>query len=133
MTERPQGRRRRASRDVALSASFLLLAAGLAACGGSNEDYQAVCVNPDNQERVDDDYCDDDSNSGGYLGFVPVPYYFGSGFNGRYPGVGDRVSGGTTTVPAGATVGRGKVAKSGGTGAKAIRGGGFGGGFKASG
>ena len=146
----------RASKGVALSAGFLLIAAGASACGTGEEtrEYRAVCVNPQTNERIADRYCEGDrDDSYGYLGFYPAPYYYNSYYDGRYAAVGQRVEGGTRTLPkstsgVGTRVVKGQVKASGGAsgpsavkgGSKSFstsktvsRGGGFGGGSKASG
>ncbi len=65
--------RRMTSRKVALTTSFLLLAAGgTAACDDSPEpeDETFYCADADGT-IVDEDKCDDDGRSGG-VGFVPL-------------------------------------------------------------
>lgn len=127
---------RRASTSVALSASFMLMAAGAAACGSSKSEYAAVCIDPNTNKRIADSYCDDDRYSdGSYLGFVPIPYYYSSRFTGRMAGIGQPVAGGIRSLPTaggGLVVRKNAVSAKGGSAAKAVRGGGFGG-AKASG
>jgi len=96
-------RRRMRSASVAIGATAVV-AAALSGCTVS-EDYTTVCVDEDTMERVSDYDCDDDSyGSGSY-----VWYYLGSGR--RIPSVGSRVSGGSTTPPAGSS-GRGRSGSS---------------------
>lgn len=88
MTTTP--RRRRRSASVALGVTALM-AAGLTGCA-SSPDYAAVCVDPETEERVEDDQCDDDSDyNGASSGFFW--YYLGA--NSMVPGVGGRATGGT--------------------------------------
>jgi hypothetical protein len=69
-----------------------VMAANLTGCSSSSADYAAVCVDPDTQERVDDDQCDDDSDyHGGGAGFFW--YYLGA--SSRVPAVGQTATGGT--------------------------------------
>ncbi|MEV8505746.1 hypothetical protein AB0368_13080 [Actinoplanes sp. NPDC051475] len=82
------------SRSVALTSTFLLLAAGgTAACDNGN-DYQDegfYCAD-ENGVIVDEDYCDDDNNGGGGLGggfFI----WHSSGYRSGYP-VGSRLPSG---------------------------------------
>lgn len=65
-------------------------AAALSGCT-STPDYEAVCIDEQTYERVDDDNCDDDYNSG-------YSWYYYSGGR-RVPSVGSHVSGGSTTKP----------------------------------
>ena len=54
-----------------------LLAAGLTACGsgGNDDEVNAVCVDAQTQERIDDDRCDDDPSDGSIAG-SPFLWYF---------------------------------------------------------
>ncbi|CAM3730171.1 hypothetical protein NOZE110980_12755 [Nocardioides zeicaulis] len=68
-----------------------VMASSLTGCA-SSADYAAVCVDPQTQQRVDDDQCDDDSDyDGGGSGFFW--YYLAA--RSVVPGVGSTVSGGT--------------------------------------
>ena len=125
--ERPRVRRRSASVTLGITA---VLATTLFGCGGPNEQYSggqqysgdeedgygAVCVEEDTQLRVDDDRCDDD-----YGGGVLAWYYLPLGS--RVGAVGQRVSGGSFVLPAGAQASRGGVPREGGV----VSRGGFGG------
>ena len=111
-----------------------LLAASLTGCGGDEDpDNYAICVDPDTQQRVDDDRCDD-GGSGGGGGFAWL--YFGGINGGRsypVPPVGGSYtgSGGTLTKPTGTTR-LGGISKSGGEvfkGSSSVSRGGFGGKF----
>ena len=118
-----QGRppRRRRSRVVSLSVSGVLVATSLAACGSQDdaEEYRGVCVDQETQQRVDDDECDDDRPGFGWI-------FFGAGA--RAVGIGQRVSGGVTSLPANARAVRGGVPADGAT----ISRGGLGGGGDSS-
>jgi hypothetical protein len=84
-------RRRMRSSSVALGITAVM-AANLSGCASSSPDYAAVCVNPDTQERVDDDQCDEDSDyNGSGAGFFW--YYLAA--RSIVPGVGSTVTGGT--------------------------------------
>ncbi|WP_175543537.1 hypothetical protein [Micromonospora pattaloongensis] len=85
-------------------------------------EYGAVCADPQTQERLDDDDCDDDPShqSRGSWYFIPV---------GRpYPAKGQKISGGSFTQPfGGSTVKYGGASATGGTatsGGRATTGGG---------
>ncbi|NYE36304.1 hypothetical protein F4692_001408 [Nocardioides cavernae] len=83
-------RRRMRSSSISLGITALM-ASSLTGCS-SSADYAAVCVDPQTQERVDDDQCDDDSDySGGGSGFFW--YYLGA--SSRIPAVGTTATGGT--------------------------------------
>lgn len=85
-----QTRRRMRSTSVALGVTAVM-ASGLTGCS-SSADYAAVCVDPETQERVEDDQCDDDSDyNGTSSGFFW--YYLGS--SQRVPSVGGTATGGT--------------------------------------
>ena len=56
-------RRRMRSTSISLGITALM-ASSLTGCA-SSADYAAVCVDPDTQERVADDQCDDDSDYNG--------------------------------------------------------------------
>ena len=88
MTQTP--RRRMRSATVALGVTALM-ATGLTGCA-SEPDYAAVCVDPETEERVDDDQCDDDRDYNGVGGGF-FWYYLGA--SSRVPSVGAPVSGGT--------------------------------------
>ena len=105
-----------------------LLAPSLSACSSDDGvDSQAVCVDQETQERVDDGRCDDSRSSGG-IGASPFLWYFlGTAVGGRgFPGIGQRVPlGGTYTTPSG-SYRRGGVPSAGGS----VPRGGFGGGTR---
>lgn len=72
--------RRRRSVSVTLGVTALV-AAGLTGCA-PEVDNQAICVDPQTEERVDDDYCEDDDHHGGGYAW----YYMRAGT--RAPAVG---------------------------------------------
>lgn len=84
----PRSRRRSASVVIGVTA---LMASGLTGCA-SSPDYAAVCVDPQTEERVDDDECDDDSDYNG-TGAGFFWYYLAS--SARVPAVGSTATGGT--------------------------------------
>ena len=88
MTQTP--RRRMRSATVALGVTALM-ATGLTGCA-SEPDYAAVCVDPETEERVDDDQCDDDRD---YTGVGAGFFWYYLGASSRVPAIGAPVSGGT--------------------------------------
>jgi hypothetical protein len=104
-----------------------LLAPSLAACGSNDDESenQAVCVDRNTEQRVPDDQCDTDDRAGVGAGGVFFWYFLATRGGAFFPGVGQRVSGGTYSVPGG-TVTRGGVPAAGGN----VPRGGFGGGTK---
>lgn len=122
MTTTPRRRMRSATVAIGVTA---LAASGLTGCATS-ADYAAVCVDPDTQERVDDDQCDDTSDyNGAGTGFFW--YYLGA--RSLVPPVGSVATGGTwrgSTLNG--TVQRGGLPTTGGTTVKSsTTKGGFGG------
>jgi hypothetical protein len=80
-------KRRMASRSVSLTSTFLLLAAGgVAACDNGDEtrDEGFYCAD-ENGVVVDEDYCDDDYDGGGGVGFVPFFIWHSSSYRSGYP------------------------------------------------
>ena len=117
-------RRRMRSTSISLGITALM-ASSLTGCS-SSADYAAVCVDPETQERVDDDQCDDDSDyNGSGTGFFW--YYLGA--RTLIPAVGQTATGGTyrgSTLNG--TVQRGGLPTTGGSTVKsATTKGGFGG------
>jgi hypothetical protein len=75
--------RRMSSRSVALSSTFLLLAAGgTADNGGDYQDEGFYCADADGVV-VDEDYCDDDDGGGGLGGGFFI--WHSSGYRSGYP------------------------------------------------
>jgi hypothetical protein len=61
------------SRSVSLTSTFLLLAAGgVAACDNDDTQDEAFYCADENGTVVDEDYCDDDNDRAGGVGFVPL-------------------------------------------------------------
>ena len=115
----------RKSAAVALGITALL-APSLSACSSDDEvDNQAVCVDQETQQRVDDSQCDD--SHGGGIGASPFLWYFLGTTVGRgFPAIGQRVpAGGSYTTPSG-SYRRGGVPAAGGN----VPRGGFGGGVR---
>jgi hypothetical protein len=83
-------RRRMRSTSISLGITALM-ASSLTGCS-SSADYAAVCVDPETQERVDDDECDDDRDYNG-TGSGFFWYYLGA--SSRVPAIGQTTSGGT--------------------------------------
>jgi hypothetical protein len=105
-------------RSTAVSVSLVAaLSVTMTGCGSPDTtEYNGVCVDRRTNTRVDDDRCDE-SRGGGH-GWV----YYRPGQS--VPAVGGVATGGTTTVPDGASVARGGGPAKGGVVAR----GGFGGG-----
>ncbi|WP_295661082.1 hypothetical protein [uncultured Nocardioides sp.] len=118
-------RRRMRSTGVSLGVTAIM-AAGLSGCA-SSPDYAAVCVDPDTDERVDDDQCDDDRAAGSGVGGAFLWYYLGA--SSRVPALGSRVAGGTFNGSGlNGTVQRGGLPEAGGSSVRSTtRTGGFGG------
>ncbi len=99
------------STSIALGITAVM-ASNLTGCA-SSADYAAVCVDPQTQQRVDDDQCDDDSDyNGSGTGFFW--YYLAA--RSVVPGIGSTVGGGTyrgSTL--GGTVQRGGLPSTGGS------------------
>lgn len=121
-------RRRMRSTGVTIGVTALM-ASGLTGCS-SSADYAAVCVDPETEERVDDDNCDDAEEE--YDEDRPV---VGGGFfwyyiaaSRAFPAVGSVVSGGTYNARAvSGRVQRGGLTSTGGSSVKsATTKGGFG-------
>lgn len=104
-------RRRMRSASVAIGVT-VVMAAGLTGCSTTSADYAAVCVNPQTQERVDDDQCHDDHDYNG-VGSGFFWYYLGA--SSRVPAVGHSVSGGGWSNPHTGTIQRGGLPKTGGS------------------
>ena len=83
-------RRRRRSRDVALVA-VPVLALAFTACGG--DDDNAYCVDQ-NDQIVENRYCDDEATHGGIGGGAFFWYYGGRALGGGRFAPGTRLSGG---------------------------------------
>lgn len=117
--------RRRLRSSGVLIGVTAVMASGLTGCS-SSADYAAVCVDPDTQQRVDDDECDDDSDYNG-TGSGFFWYYLGA--SSRVPGIGSTVSGGTFNGSSlSGDVRRGGLPSDGGSTVKSsTRSGGFGG------
>jgi hypothetical protein len=83
--------RQRRMRSVAVGVGLTAVVAAVLVDRETEPDYAAVCVNPDTQERVDDDQCRDESHLGGGSAFA---WYF-LGRASRVPALGSTVTGGT--------------------------------------
>jgi hypothetical protein len=102
-----------------------LLAPSLSACGNDEPDNQAVCVDRSTEERVPDEQCDPNDQANIGVGGIFFWYFLATRAGGFFPAVGQRVSGGTYSVPGG-TYTRGGVPRAGGN----VPRGGFGGGTR---
>lgn len=75
---------------------------GCASPTGPTGEYDELCVDDQTQERVPDEWCEDDPEHHHHRhpghGFVYVPYYYGHP-NPAFP-VGSRVTGGSSVRPA---------------------------------
>jgi len=107
-----------------------LLAPSLSACSAGDEESenQAVCVDRTTEQRVSDEQCDPDDEANVGIGGIFFWYFLATRGGAFFPGIGQRVSGGTYSVPRG-TYTRGGVPRAGGN----VPRGGFGGGTRAGG
>lgn len=119
--------RRRRSDAVVLGVTAVLASAMLTGCGPDGDvidaDYAQVCQDRTTEQRVEDEKCSEEGRSSGHFGW----YFFPMGSKGSntsrsIPGVGERLSGGVTSVPAGATAKTGVPAD----GSSSVTRGGFG-------
>lgn len=120
----PPTRRRMRSTSISLGITAVM-ASSLSGCA-SSADYAAVCVDPQTQQRVDDDQCDDDSD---YRGTGSGFFWYYLAASSRIPAVGSTTTGGTFTGSTlNGTVQRGGLPSTGGSTVKsATTKGGFGG------
>ena len=107
-----------------------LLAPSLTACSVGNDeaDNQAVCVDRTTEQRVADGQCDPDDRANIGVGGIFFWYFLATRGGAFFPAVGQRVSGGTYSVPGG-SYRRGGVPTAGGN----VPRGGFGGGTRSGG
>jgi hypothetical protein len=106
-----------------------LLAPSLSACavgGGDESESQAVCVDRTTEQRVPDEQCNPNDQANVGVGGLFFWYFLATRAGSFFPGVGQRVGGGTYTPPQG-TYTRGGVPRAGGN----VPRGGFGGGTRA--
>jgi hypothetical protein len=105
--------RRRSTTKVSLGLSGVL-ACVLTGCepsgGVIDADYAQVCQERRTEVRVEDDKCSDQARSSGSYGW----YFYQTHQSTGIPAVGSKLSGGTTTIPAGKSAKSG-VASKGGT------------------
>lgn len=83
--------RRRRMRSVAVGVGLTAVVAAVLVDRETEPDYAAVCVDPDTQQRVDDDDCRGEHVHGGGSAFA---WYF-LGRASRVPAIGTTVTGGT--------------------------------------
>ncbi len=107
-----------------------LLAPSLTACsiGNDEADNQAVCVDRNTEQRVPDEQCDPDDGANIGVGGIFFWYFLATRGGAFFPAIGQRVSGGTYSVPGG-SYRRGGVPTAGGN----VPRGGFGGGTRSGG
>jgi hypothetical protein len=111
------------STSVAIGVTAVM-ASGLTGCA-SSPDYAAVCVDPQTNQRVDDDECDRDHYHSG-VGSAFLWYYLGR--SAAVPAVGRTVTGGNFSIPRTGTIQRGGLPVRGGSSVKSTTTrGGFGG------
>lgn len=105
----------------------MLASAVLTGCTPSGDvidaDYAQVCQDKTNQQRVDDSKCSDQGRASGHYGWYFLPMgSAGSTASRSLPAVGDKVSGGTESIPSGSTAKSGVPSK----GSSSVSRGGFG-------
>lgn len=76
-------------KKIALALVTPLIAMSFAACGPQEEEYVAVCVDPNTEQRLDDDACD--SGDSDFLAYAVVWYMLANSTN-PYPPVGGSVN-----------------------------------------
>ncbi|MCC3299668.1 tRNA-dihydrouridine synthase [Arthrobacter caoxuetaonis] len=122
---------RRKSTAVVLGVTALLASAVLTGCGPSGNvidaDYAKVCQDKTTKQRIEDSKCSEEGRSSGHAGW----YFFPMGTTGSttshsIPAVGQKLTGGTETIPAKATSKSGVSSK----GSTSVSRGGFGSGAK---
>jgi hypothetical protein len=125
--------RRLRSKHVALGLT-VVAASTLTGCG-TDPDYAAICVDPETQERVDDDQCDDSDRPRDYTGVGTgfFWFYMSSTSSARLPAVGQSYNPsagtyqGSSLVNGGRSVQRGGLPSAGSSSVKSFtRSGGFG-------
>lgn len=103
--------RRRKNAAISLGVAGVLASALLTGCAPDgtviDADYAQMCRDKTTEQRVEDTNCSDKGRSGGHYGW----YFYPSGSN--VPAVGSRLSGGTTSVPAGKSAQKGFTSKGG--------------------
>lgn len=99
------GRRPRSSNNAKMwiiSVGGVVLVAGVwiwVASGGDDPDALAVCMNPETNERVSDDFCGDYGDDGGatYIGGYQYRVYDTRTYKGNIPAVGQKMPRGNIT------------------------------------
>jgi hypothetical protein len=123
--------RGRKSAAVILGISAILASAVLTGCSPDGNvidaDYAKTCQDKTSKQRVEDDKCSDQGRSSGHYGWYFLPMgSSGSTTSRSVPGVGSALSGGTESIPSGATSKSGISSK----GSTSVSRGGFGGSVK---
>lgn len=103
-------------RKIAMLLVIPMIAMSFAACGAQQDEYVGVCVDPNTEQRLDDDACDDDESE--FLTYAVVWYMLANSSR-SYPAVGGHVTKSyfRTTKPKGASIHYG-LPKEGGTSVK---------------
>lgn len=108
------GNRRRKTGSLSLGVAGILASALLTGCTPDgtviDADYAQMCRDTDTETRVEDSNCSDQGRAGGHYGWY---FYQMQGSSRSLPAVGSKLSGGTTSVPAGKSVQRGVTPKGG--------------------
>lgn len=100
-------------KKIALSVAAAVMATSLVACGASSEpEYVGVCVDPNTEQRLDDDACSNGDDD--YLAYA-VMWYMLANSSHSYPAVGHRVNRSyfKTTLPKGSSYTKGLSSKGG--------------------
>lgn len=123
--------RGRKSAAVILGISAVLASAVLTGCSPDGNvidaDYAKTCQDKTTKQRVEDDKCSDQGRSSGHYGWYFLPMgSSGSTTSRSVPGVGSALSGGTESIPSGASS-KGGISSKGST---SVSRGGFGGSVK---
>lgn len=74
-------------------------------------DYAQVCQDKKTEQRVEDNHCSEEGRAGGYYSWYF--YQTQGGSTSTVPGIGTKLSGGTTSLPAGKSAKSGVSSKGG--------------------
>lgn len=85
-------------RTAAITIGGVLAGLALAACGSETPDYSRICKDAKTDIRVEDDKCDNGGSGGSYV----HSYHSGGS---KAPAVGSKVTGGSSSIPAGKSFG----------------------------
>ncbi|UDL16608.1 hypothetical protein SEA_ATUIN_214 [Arthrobacter phage Atuin] len=106
--------RRRKSGGISLGVAGILASALLTGCTPDgtviDADYAQMCQDKTTEQRVEDTNCSDQGRAGGHYGWY---FYNMQGNSHTLPAVGSKLSGGSTSIPAGKSYKAGVTSKGG--------------------